>query len=956
MRICTIAACVVMLVGCGSGTNEGPEPLPDSVEPADTLEDTTPVDTAAPDIGIDTSVPDLPQPDTDTPTEPEENFVVVKDGVVVLDEEGGGALVEKQEDGTLVFDADAEVDLQPDTVLFAGPDDGAIYAKVVSTHEEDGLVYVETEVPQLDEVFSEANVRQELVVNFDGVEFEGLLADQVELRTEGKADSFDLPVINIPFSGFSVVAMSGQDDFGDPMSINVEVVNGYWSLEPQILFGFDIALLSGNLEYLQLGVSYKTTLHLELGVNVSGNLGAWTYDGDPFLTMKPLRVKFLWPVPGWIDLSGAFSWVAEISVQGSLEATGGLEVVFDTTLGAEYADGSWQSLADKTQSYQKIGPEIQAAFSYGAKVGVDADFGVEPYSVAGPHVYLQPYAAFEADLLEGPIRLLWKILFGIEAGVGFDVHLLDWALVNFEKKLFDWSATVAEGEIPLDEPCVPDCGENQCGDDGCEGSCGDCLGPQELCVEGQCVCQPDCEGKECGEDGCGGVCDTCMAPDQCVDGNCVCEPVCGVQVCSLDPVCGMSCGICNDGTVCVEGACVVPGPVCPDDKDCSVLECGPDPICSVECGPCELGFACDAGSCIEEITCGNDVCDPDEDYATCPADCECIPDCEGKECGPDGCGDACDECDPGFVCVDGDCVEEGPTCPEDIDCSGLECGPDPVCGVSCDICGVGESCEEGQCTGGSCWPDCGEEVHIPAGTFWMGCNEVVDTNCKSDEYPYHEVYLDAYYIDVTEVTNSMFAEFLNATNNDLFSVGCNDSTPKLLLNDGTWSFENGKEANPVTHVKWTEAQEYCEWAGKRLCTEAEWEKAARGIDGPKYPWGNDTITCYFAVLYQTGEGGGPGCATWDSMPVCSKSPQGDSPYGACDMVGNVWEWVSDWYYDDYYSTTPVSNPLGPESGSHRVYRGGGFANAYYNQRASARWDKDPSDCNGGLGFRCCSSD
>ena len=219
---------------------------------------------------------------------------------------------------------------------------------------------------------------------------------------------------------------------------------------------------------------------------------------------------------------------------------------------------------------------------------------------------------------------------------------------------------------------------------------------------------------------------------------------------------------------------------------------------------------------------------------------------------------------------------------------------------------------------------------IPAGSFWMGCNESVDTQCGSDEKPYHEVMLSGYYIDRTEVTQSEFKKCVDAGE-------C--GTP-----DCGWD-PTGDPDKPVVCVDWNDATAYCTWAGKRLPTEAEWEKAARGTDGRKYPWGNETATCDYAVMSVC-----PG----DAMDVCSKSPAGDSPYGLCDMAGNVWEWVSDWYDSGYYTYSPALNPTGPVSGSYRVIRGGSFDFNSGSLRASNRYDGSPSVGYGVLGFRCSS--
>jgi len=332
---------------------------------------------------------------------------------------------------------------------------------------------------------------------------------------------------------------------------------------------------------------------------------------------------------------------------------------------------------------------------------------------------------------------------------------------------------------------------------------------------------------------------------------------------------------------------------------------------------------------------GDDECltsTPCMDSSDCDSGQHCntalaTPMCQVLYCGQDGSECSEDELCAGRNCDDGICVEDAcvPAC------GTSECGMDPVCGTQiCGSCSPGSGCLLGECV------ETGEMKLVASGSFWMGCNDGVDTQCSDDEKPYHKVTLSAYYMDMTEVTQSEYKKCIDAGECD---------TPTCDWNP------TGTPNRPVVCVNWTQAGEYCTWAGKRLPTEAEWEKAARGTDGRKYPWGNEDATCEYAVM---DDGTGNGCGTDSTWEVCGKSPAGDSPYGLCDMSGNVWEWVSDWYDSGYYTNSQASNPTGPVSGSHRVLRGGSFffSDGYDFLRASFRFAASPSVYAYNLGFRC----
>lgn len=244
-------------------------------------------------------------------------------------------------------------------------------------------------------------------------------------------------------------------------------------------------------------------------------------------------------------------------------------------------------------------------------------------------------------------------------------------------------------------------------------------------------------------------------------------------------------------------------------------------------------------------------------------------------------------------------------------------------------------------------------VHVPAGEFVMGSDYF-----EKDEKPAHIVYLDAFWIDQYEVTNGMYAKCIEA-----------NACPSPMPDDMSWTFSSsaaeeftlsGPSASkffeqlandpefsnqPVTHIWWDYANDYCSWAGRRLPTEAEWEKAARGLDERTYPWG-EQVSCTKANFFS--------CV---GAPLRVGSLEaGQSPYGAYDMAGNVMEWVADWYSSAYYQNSPYENPLGPGAGLYRVIRGG----SWKNQEDSARSTNRPGNLSSVpidfIGFRCAISE
>lgn len=217
-------------------------------------------------------------------------------------------------------------------------------------------------------------------------------------------------------------------------------------------------------------------------------------------------------------------------------------------------------------------------------------------------------------------------------------------------------------------------------------------------------------------------------------------------------------------------------------------------------------------------------------------------------------------------------------------------------------------------------------VKVPAGEFMMGCNATIDAACEEDEKPSRKVTLAAFEIDVTEVTQDQYAACVIA--------GACDK-PQCDWNCDEKSF-------PASCLEWSQGKAFCAWAGKRLPTEAEWEKAARGLDGRKYPWGNQEPDC--------GRTNMAGCA--GKAEAAGSHPGGSSPFGALDMAGNMVEMVADWYDPAYYATGPAVDPHGPATGQTYSGRGGGFKSAAEWHRASVRDWYDLTDAGSSLGFRC----
>jgi iron(II)-dependent oxidoreductase len=269
--------------------------------------------------------------------------------------------------------------------------------------------------------------------------------------------------------------------------------------------------------------------------------------------------------------------------------------------------------------------------------------------------------------------------------------------------------------------------------------------------------------------------------------------------------------------------------------------------------------------------------------------------------------------------------------------------------------------------------DGADMVLVPAGAFWMGsaapdiqvrvaeCERTVKpenrAKCKewfADEGPQRQVFLDAYYIDRHEVTNARFEKFVGAnayrTTAEVEGWGWvlqpKEGAPREKATGATWRAPGGPgttaaATNPVVQVSWYDADAYCKWAGKRLPTEAEWEKAARGVDGRRYPWGED-----WNASRANGDMGAKA-----TRPVGSY-PSGASPYDIHDLTGNVFEWVADWHDPAFYQKGQDRNPTGPSSGEQRGLRGGGWHSRPIALRAASRGSTVPDFRYNYTGFRC----
>lgn len=259
-------------------------------------------------------------------------------------------------------------------------------------------------------------------------------------------------------------------------------------------------------------------------------------------------------------------------------------------------------------------------------------------------------------------------------------------------------------------------------------------------------------------------------------------------------------------------------------------------------------------------------------------------------------------------------------------------------------------------------------IFVPAGEFLMGSNgEYADKN----ESPEHQVYLDAFWIHQYEVTNRQFREYIKQSGLMTYAE----------IQGWSWVFGNGSKKvegafwsspegngthiedrldHPVVHISYSDAINYCNWAGGRLPTEAEWEKAARGNDSRTFPWGGDTVTgsnanfcdvqCSMEWSNQFFDDG------YEITAPVGSYPEGSSVYSVMDLAGNVWEWVADYYNGNYYEDSPLDNPMGPDFGETYVIRGGSWVSEPQYLSCTTRYWSEPDETSNDHGFRCVFDD
>ena len=228
-------------------------------------------------------------------------------------------------------------------------------------------------------------------------------------------------------------------------------------------------------------------------------------------------------------------------------------------------------------------------------------------------------------------------------------------------------------------------------------------------------------------------------------------------------------------------------------------------------------------------------------------------------------------------------------------------------------------------------------VYVPAGWFLMGSDPKVDPDAGPQEQPQRWIFLDSFQVDRYEVSNVDYLRYVLTTGAEWPPYWRQDPFPEKMAK------------HPVIGVSWLEADAYCRWAGKRLPTEAEWEKAARGTDGRIFPWGDEPAGWLKTNIAHSGSKRG---LKYPPLANVNRYERGLSPYGVYQMAGNVAEWVADWFDPEYYQLATSYNPTGPEVGEDRVFRGGSWNEDPEVARSAGRGARAPGHRSYLIGFRC----